>query len=184
MIIGIDPGAKGGIVFLKDGKLTAHPMPIWTEEIKLSKPKKLKNRIKTHRTEINISVNQLEALFKAAIGRGMKSDFKVYVEQIKDIFGISSQANFKMGYNLGMVHSVLDRVFGEYYMVRPQEWQKQVWIDSDIIKKPNKRNDTKATSLNAANRIFPNESFILEGCKKPHDGLFDAALIAHYGSQV
>lgn len=182
MIIGIDPGAKGGIALLHKDKLDLYVMPTWEQKILLSKPKELKGgKIKTHRTEVNISANQLERiLIDRVISKGHDRP-KVYVEDIKDIYGISSQANFKMGYNLGMVHSLLDRTFSEYFLVRPQLWQKEIWIESDIIKKPNKRNDTKKTSLNAAMRIFPEESFIAPNGKTPHDGLFDAALIAHYG---
>jgi len=178
MIIGIDPGAQGGIAFLHKGKLTLHVMPIWTEEIPLSKPKKLKNgKMRTHRTETNISIKQLNDLLWDHRGA------KVYCEHIKEIFGTSAQSNFKMGFNYGMVQAVLDHIFGDYFLVRPQEWTKEIWIDSDIVKKANKRNDTKATSLNAARRIFPGESFIAPNGKTPHDGLVDAALIAYYGSQ-
>jgi len=202
VIIGIDPGANGGVAFFYKGKLTCHPMPTWTVDIPLKNPKKKKikrgdsvsTKIVTHRKETNISVKQLEhLLLHVPISNGFitRQSTKVYVEDIKTFYGMSAQTNFKMGYNLGMIHSLLDRVFGEYYLVEPKVWQEQVWIDSDRVERikikediKQSKLDTKATSLNAAKRIFPNERFVALDCRTPHDGMFDSALIAYYGSKI
>lgn len=40
---------------------------------------------------------------------------------------------------------------------------------------------TKEYALAAARSIWPGESFILGGCRTPHDGCVDAALIAEFG---
>lgn len=43
------------------------------------------------------------------------------------------------------------------------------------------RGRTKEYALAAAKSIWPDESFILPGCRTPHDGCVDAALIAEFG---
>ena len=72
-----------------------------------------------------------------------------------------------------------------------------MWIQEDIVgdmvpyikrdktKGERFKTDTKATSLNAARRIFPGETFLATPrSKKPHDGLVDAALIAYVGFMI
>ena len=44
--------------------------------------------------------------------------------------------------------------------------------------------NTKKTTLSAAKRIFPDETFILEGKRVPHDGMYEAALMAVYGEKM
>lgn len=39
---------------------------------------------------------------------------------------------------------------------------------------------TKAAAIAAAHSIWPRESWIAPGCRVPHPGYVDAALIAHY----
>ena len=54
-------------------------------------------------------------------------------------------------------------------------------IKSNILKGKSKT-DTKATSLLACNRLFPNANLLrTERSKKAHEGLVDAYLIAYYG---
>lgn len=170
MIIGIDPGAQGGICLLGlDDGIDLYRMPLFEEVINGKKVK-------------HISVNKLEKILSPHV-RWCQG---IYVEDVHSIYGTSAASNFKMGYNLGMLHSLLDRLFGEYFLIRPKQWQK-VWVESDKVYRPNKRIDTKATSLNAAKRLFPKETFIPDGCRSPHDGVVDATLIAyngkHYGVQ-
>ena len=60
-------------------------------------------------------------------------------------------------------------------MVVPQTWQKVCWEGVP------KQDNTKATSLLAARRLFPAEKFLAtQKSSVPHDGLVDAALLAKY----
>ncbi len=70
-------------------------------------------------------------------------------------------------------------------------WQGVPLIQKIDGKKKNKdgtqkmKTDTKAMSLVAAQRIFPNESFLAtERSSVPHDGLVDAALICEFGKRM
>lgn len=60
-------------------------------------------------------------------------------------------------------------------LVRPADWSRMMHSGT-------KAGDTKKRSLEAAQRIFPHETWLpTEACKKPHDGIYEAALIAEWG---
>ena len=63
----------------------------------------------------------------------------------------------------------------EYELVTPQVWTKTMLdgIPKNI--------ETKDRSKLAVSRIFGIDQFIVEGSRKPHSGLVDAALIGLYG---
>lgn len=47
-----------------------------------------------------------------------------------------------------------------------------------------KKGQTKARALARSSELWPDENFIPDGCKTPHDGVIDAALIAEYGRRA
>jgi hypothetical protein len=63
-------------------------------------------------------------------------------------------------------------------IVIPTKWQKTYWKVSQRGK-----SDTKAIAEVVAAKLWPDVTFILDGCRTPHSGLLDAALIAHWGMQ-
>jgi hypothetical protein len=116
----------------------------------------------------------------------------VGIEDVKSIFGSSASSNFKFGRNKGIVEAIIAvlKHLGVYFyegfdieLVPAKVWQNRTWIDSDIVwnKRGSKREkDTKATSLNAANRLFTCDFIGTKASRKPHDGVVDAILIANY----
>lgn len=58
--------------------------------------------------------------------------------------------------------------------VQAQRWQSKLFG-----KLP--KGTTKAAALGMAKRLWPKESFVLEGCRTPHSGIIDACLLAEYG---
>lgn len=131
----------------------------------------------------------------------------VYKENVHAIVGNSAKSMFSFGESNGILKAVLRLVSDkssegfQTVEVSPAKWQKTAWRDVDIVKgqamvdrntgliKRNKagemmfKSDPKATSLNAARRIFDgmDVQFVPKGCKKEHDGIVDAALIAYHG---
>ena len=114
------------------------------------------------------------------------------MEDVHSIFGSSAGSNFQFGRVTGIMETALIAAGIIPYKVQPKAWQKIAWEGTEVVKLPTGRknkagkplfkNDTKATSLNAATRLFPNESFLATSRSKiPHDGWVDAALIAYYG---
>ncbi|MDH6311132.1 hypothetical protein M2451_003999 [Dysgonomonas sp. PFB1-18] len=103
------------------------------------------------------------------------------VEDVHAIFGASAKSTFNFGWSLGVLEGMLVGMGIPYTKVAPKEWQKLMWQGVQPVYKSGKSIDTKATSLLAANRLFPNEDFRKsERAEKPHDGIVDALLMAEY----
>jgi len=176
--LGIDPGvAAGGISLLDEqGKLLEiHKIPTFTIET----GRKTTNGNKKKQTQIDF-----RALFDILDPIYQKGEVHAYVEEITHLFGLPSSSNFKLGYACGVVHAAL-QTFGDFYLVSPKTWQSEIWVPGDIIykmtKSSQKRTDPKPTSKRAAQRLYPDESFILPRGKAFHDGAAEATLIAEYG---
>lgn len=83
--------------------------------------------------------------------------------------GVSSTFNFGMNY--GFIQGVLKAYGISYELVTPQKWKKEFSCTSD-----------KNTSIEVCKRLFPNVNLkATERCKKDHDGMAEALLIAEYG---
>lgn len=171
LIVGIDPGLKGGITLYEDGKLyEVHHMPTYEITKGTGKAKKVKKYVDGY---------ELHKIIRATFAGNLRPT--VYIEDVHSMFGMAAQTNFAMGHGLGCVHTAV-RVLGlGFYFAPPRTWQKKVWIDDDMVfdeKKCGKR-DTKRTSLNAAKRILPDYKWMIS-----KDGLFDAALVGYFGHLI
>ena len=83
--------------------------------------------------------------------------------------GVSSTFNF--GMNFGFIQGVLKAYAIPYELVAPQKWKKEFSCTSD-----------KNTSIEVCKRLFPDVNLkATERCKKDHDGMAEALLIAEYG---
>lgn len=103
------------------------------------------------------------------------------VEDVHAIFGASAKSTFNFGWSLGVLEGMLVGMGFPYTKVSPKEWQREMWQGIKPVYKPGKLIDTKATSLLAAKRLFPNEDLRKsERAEKPHDGIVDALLMAEY----
>jgi hypothetical protein len=153
MIIGIDPGLSGGIAILtKSGDLMlATPMP---------------------KTANEVSIKDLTALLKSV------ADHKclAFVEQAQAMPKNGVVGMFRYGVGFGSVLGCLGALGVSYVLIRPRTWQGMMHKGTDADVHPKKR------SLLVAERLFPERNFLASPrCKKPHDGMIDAALIAEYG---
>ena len=83
--------------------------------------------------------------------------------------GVSSTFNF--GKNFGFIQGVLRAYNIPYELVTPQKWKKEFSCTSD-----------KNTSIEVCKRLFPSVNLkATERCRKDHDGMAEALLIAEYG---
>jgi hypothetical protein len=153
----IDPGKTGGVAILnEDGTLELHTIPVIGKEVDL----KLLNEI---------------------IYNATRQDHIVCLEDVHAIPGTGAGSNFEFGRIKGLKEGMLVGMQARYVMVNPRTWQGIMWQGVPVQKKAAGGNDTKATSLIAARRWFPNETFLATArSSKPHDGLVDAALMAMY----
>lgn len=111
----------------------------------------------------------------------------IVIEDVHAIFGSSAKATFNFGWSLGILEGLLTMAQIPYTKVAPKDWQREMWQGVKPIYKPQKTEgqrkivDTKATSLLAAQRLFPTIDFRKsERADKPHDGIVDAILMADY----
>lgn len=158
--VGIDVGQNGGVVSVDKDSNILNMYTIPKEEKKVDY-QGLYNLLKLMQEE---------------------QDMIVCIEDVHSLFGMSAKSNFSFGHIKGAKEMACAALDCEYHLVQPKVWQKAVWLPEDAVIKENGRTkDTKATSLNAARRLWPEEDFLAtKRSKVPHDGLVDAALIAEY----
>ncbi len=164
--LAIDPGKNGGISIIRDdGTLFTATIPSIKKEV------------------------DLNSLYKILL---VNKDVKHCVlEDVHSVFGASSKANFQFGWINGILEGMVISLGIPYTKINPKMWQKEMWqgirpLEINTGKKmkdgsPKMKVDTKATSLLAAKRLFPQFNFTAtERSKKDHDGLIDASLMAEY----
>ena len=110
-------------------------------------------------------------------------DPMVVLEDVHSIYGSSAKSNFQFGRSLGIMEGVVAAMGCSWAKVAPKTWQKEMWLGVErIAKKGKSSTDTKAMSLIAVNRIFPEANLLpTPRSTKPHDGMVDALLLAEYG---
>lgn len=117
----------------------------------------------------------------------IENDYHIVIEDVHALFGSSAKSTFNFGWSLGVLEGVISALSIPYTKVAPKEWQKQIWQGVTTIYKASKGEskrksvDTKATSLLAAQRLFPSFDFRKsDRASKPHDGIVDSVLLAEY----
>lgn len=190
--IAIDPGKHGGIVIMTtDGKvISKHETPLLNDDLDVLKLSEI------------ISEASKQFILTAI------------VEDVHSIFGTSSGSNFTFGYVCGQIDAVVRCNRLKLINIQPKFWQKNAWTTVDMVYKPKKPDqkkasvDTKATSLNTVKRLFPNEDcrgniiekYYADNAKnrklgiagklvptaktKEHDGIVDALLMAEVARRL
>lgn len=162
LIVGVDPGKKGGVAVYN----------IETKEISFIQMPINKNG----RVDIKELVSFLSPI--------KENILCVYVEKVTSFKGESNFTGFNFGASVGALMASFDFLNIPFDEVLPRIWQGTMWTGIDKIFKQVKsklKHDTKATSLKAAQRLFPECTFLATPRSKvPHDGIVDAVLIAYY----
>lgn len=124
--------------------------------------------------------------------RNTYSNLVCVIEDVHSIYGSSAKATFNFGFNKGYLIGLLAANKIPYVLVQPKTWQKEMWLNSDMVvnykkvtikgKEVTKKEvDTKNTSINAAKRLFPHIDFRKsERCKNLDDNKVDATLMSEY----
>ena len=167
--MGIDPGSKGFVCTQIDGVFKHY----------------------------SIEDNDLYQLSKIMAEIRFKYDNLVCViEDVHALFNSSAKSTFSFGFNKGYLIGLLAANKIPYILVQPKEWQKVVWTNSDMVvsyKKVKVKDkvvskkvvDTKATSINAAKRLFPTMDFRKsERAKNIDDNKVDATLMSEYARRM
>ena len=98
-------------------------------------------------------------------------DCKCVLEKVNAMPGQGVVSMFNFGQNYGFIQGVLKAYEIPYELVTPQKWKKEFSVTSD-----------KNTSIEVCKRLFPSVNLkATDRCKKDHDGMAEALLIAEYG---
>jgi crossover junction endodeoxyribonuclease RuvC len=169
MIIGMDPGLSGGLALVDNSGniVCCQTMPAGETGV---------SGIELTRVLKNYMV--LEHQKKRGVGAVDDGGLRAVVEQVGCMPGQGVCSVFTFGTGFGILQGVLSALEIPWELVRPQRWQKEVCAGI-----PGK--DPKKRSLEAARRLWPSRTWLAsERCRKPHDGMVDAALIAEYGRRL
>lgn len=97
-------------------------------------------------------------------------DVKCVLEKVNAMPNQGVVSMFNFGQNYGFIQGVLKAYNIPFELVPPQKWKKEFSVTSD-----------KNTSIEVAKRLFPQVNLkATERCKKDHDGMAEALLIAEY----
>ena len=100
-----------------------------------------------------------------------KSPLRCVLEKVNAMPGQGVVSMFNFGQNYGFIQGVLKAYGIPYELVTPQKWKKEFSCTSD-----------KNTSIEVCKRLFPGVNLkATERCKKDHDGMAEALLLAEYG---
>lgn len=155
--IGIDNGLSGGLVALSD-----HPGPPVSM---------IRTPVQTVRGKNEINILAIKDWLQQFDHQQISAFIEVPTNARNATVGGSMWGSFQA------IRCMLDLRQIRYQRVTPQAWQKKMIPGAD-------KGETKAEAMVAARQLWPSEKFIPDGCKKPQDGLIDAALIAEYGRRA
>jgi hypothetical protein len=152
--IGVDPGATGAIVAVRDD-----------------------NRIVFVFDEGGCLDDLAEAIFDTQRRDG--GDPAVFVERQQYMAKGGRAQGAKSAFSLGNAFGFLKGYFTAHRLnvreVRPQEWQRYHFGSGTVISDPKQR------SIREAQRVLPDLPLVPPGHRVPSHGRADAALIALYG---
>lgn len=95
------------------------------------------------------------------------------VEHVGAMPGQGVTSCFSFGRNFGFILGLLTAFCHPYELVRPQKWKREFSCTSD-----------KNTSIEVAQRLFPGVDLRrTPQCRKPHDGICEALLLAEWGKR-
>lgn len=111
-----------------------------------------------------------ETAYRDALARIDGETAKCCVEKVGSMPKQGVAGMFTFGKNAGFIEGLLVAYKIPYQLVPPQTWKKEFCLNSD-----------KQKSIEVCKRLFPNVNlFRTDKCKKEHDGIAEAVLMAEY----
>ena len=162
VFIGIDPGKDGALAVL--GYRDA---PVLVPFGEAEYANQLRRLVPLAYTASTVETAQ-------AVWRFDPADPFCVVEHVNAMPGQGVTSCFSFGQNFGFILGLLTAFRVPYELVRPQKWKKEFSCTSD-----------KNTSVEVAQRMFPGVDLRRTPlCKKPHDGIAEALLMAEYARRI
>lgn len=91
------------------------------------------------------------------------------VERVHSLPRQGVKSTFSFGQSYGWILGALDASEISYQTIEPRRWKGEFALNSD-----------KAKSIEVARQLFPAAALVPKGCKKEHDGIAEALLMAEY----
>jgi hypothetical protein len=88
----------------------------------------------------------------------------------------AQQGALVIGANYGRILAVLTLLDIPVRQVTPAAWTKKML--------PGHKGADKGPHIALCKQLFPSLELVMPGCRKEHDGIADAALIAEYGRRI
>lgn len=152
MIIGIDPGKTGGVCIFSEGLMS----------LLFAMPENIQELIGDFRSVIELASSS-------------ESKLMVWLEKSQPMPKQGVTSVFTYGRHFGNLEGIITALKMPCTLVQPREWTKEMHRGTS-------QDTPKKRSLEAALRLAPSVNFLATPkCKKPHEGLVDAYLIAEYG---
>lgn len=102
--------------------------------------------------------------------RGFRENCRCCLERVGAMPGQGVTSMFRFGENFGFIQGLLTAYGISYELVTPQKWKKEFQITGD-----------KNSSVDVCKRLFPGVSLRrTDRCRKDHDGMAEALLMAEY----
>lgn len=154
VIIGIDNGVSGGMAAISSLSHIISMLPMPIQQARKG-------------NEIDV-----QAVWDWMLTLGERENITCIVEEPGG--SKSARAATSMAGSFHSLRTVCTLKGLRWHRTTPQAWQK-------VMLPGCKAGDTKPRALELSKRLWPDESFLATPrCKKPHDGLVDAALLAEY----
>lgn len=180
VFMGFDPGDKGFICINHKGKRSFYEMP--KHKVETGKVSKKGTPV----TKDEFYDKGLRDLMEEILLNHPKCEIICAIEDVHAIHGSSAEATFNFGYIVGQQRMALAFIDATVIPVSPKKWQSVMWKGFPIIKVPSTSgktmiNDTKATSLAVAQKLFPDIDFKRnQRCITEDDNKVDSLLICEY----
>lgn len=178
MIIGIDPGLNGAVVFLagKPSTLSYPRLPSvflcpTTIVDRWGTSRKTKKRKLMRRKEFDIQKMNNLLTFPDRI------KVHTFLERARVMPKQGAVSAKQIGRGQGLWEALAVSAGFTLHLVESSEWFKEV------VGKRRKEETTKEASVRKATRLF-GKLILLANGKTPHDGIADALLIAEYGRRL
>lgn len=153
MVLGIDPGKKGGYCLMQRGEGVVDVM-------------------RMQLTGKDLSIQALvDYIWKAKSETGPKGKLLVVIEKVHSMPAMSSQSVFTFGEGYGKLKGVCEAMKIPYELVTPQAWKKEVLAGTD---------KTKEAAIAWVKGRYPSVD-LGKGGRTDSDGIADAVCIAEYG---
>ncbi len=158
--IGVDNGLTGAIAVIQEGALSLFSMPVHNDG--------KKNRV------------DVLGLGSVLMPYNLYGHFVMY----ESVAGSKSvRAAVSMADSFARVEAVLILANYRREPITARKWQKMFWTVPKMAK--GVKFDTKAAALYKARQLWPEQNWLrTPRCKKPDEGMVDAALIAEYCKRI